>query len=184
MNTQTHNVHVCPASHSAYLDNFIRRLFQNPTKIVKDYIKPGDTVIDIGCGPGFFSIDMARLVGDTGRVYSVDLQSEMLEKVERKARKLNLADRIVLHQCARDRVNLNHLQADFILAYYMVHETPDHNEFFAQVKTLLKPGGLFLVVEPVFHVSKGHFKTIISDAENTGFKLKDTPKKRAAEPCC
>jgi len=66
---------VCSHTHSFFLDNFLRRLIQNPKKIVGEYIKKGDTIIDLGCGPGYFSIAMAKMVGDTGRVYSVDLQT-------------------------------------------------------------------------------------------------------------
>ncbi|MBU2481355.1 MAG: SAM-dependent methyltransferase, partial [Proteobacteria bacterium] len=60
---------VCSHSISFILDNFFRRILQNPEKIVKEYIGNGDTVIDLGCGPGFFSIEMAKMVGTTGKVY-------------------------------------------------------------------------------------------------------------------
>lgn len=164
---------------SVFLDNAVRRMFQNPCAILREYIHPGDTVIDIGCGPGFFSLDMARLVGETGKVHSVDLQPEMLRIIEKKARKHSLSDRIILHQCGSHTLNLNNsLQADFILAYYMVHETPDHPLFFSEVRKLLKPGGRFLVVEPKFHVSRAHFAAIIADAEAAGFRPLDTPEKK------
>ena len=78
---------VCSHDHSFFLDNFIRRLIQNPRKIVGEYIHNGDTVVDLGCGPGYFSIDMAKMVGESGHVIAVDLQPEMLEKVKKKAKK-------------------------------------------------------------------------------------------------
>ena len=77
---------VCSHSHSFFLDNFVRRLIQNPKRIIGEYIQKGDTIIDLGCGPGYFSIDMAELTGDTGKVIAVDLQKEMLAKVGKKAR--------------------------------------------------------------------------------------------------
>ena len=52
--------HVCPHTFSFVLDNWPRRIFLNPNRLVKEYIEEGDTVIDLGCGPGFFSISMAR----------------------------------------------------------------------------------------------------------------------------
>ncbi len=167
---------VCSHSHSIFLDNFIRRIFQNPKKIVGPYINPGDTVIDLGCGPGYFSIDMAKMVGSQGRVFSVDLQDEMLSKVAHKSGLKNLTDIIHLHQCSQDSIGLDpEVKADFILAYYMVHETMDHGEFLSQVKTLLKPGGQFLIVEPPFHVSKTLFEQIAKTALDTGFILKERP---------
>ncbi|MBU0970787.1 MAG: methyltransferase domain-containing protein [Proteobacteria bacterium] len=170
---------VCSHSHSFFLDNFIRRIIQNPKKILDGYIQKGYTIVDLGCGPGYFSIDMAKMAGKTGKVIAVDLQKEMLEKVKKKAAKENLADRIQLHNCAQDRIGLNQgTQADFILAFYMVHETPDTGAFLEQVKEVLRPGGLFLLVEPVFHVSKTQFKAIMETAIKAGFILVDTPKKK------
>ncbi|MBC8440740.1 MAG: class I SAM-dependent methyltransferase [Deltaproteobacteria bacterium] len=170
---------VCSHSHSFFLDNFIRRILQNPKKIVGEYIRQGDTVIDLGCGPGFFSIDMAKMVGDTGKVYSVDLQKEMLDDVKIKAAKQNLSKQIVVHNCGQDKIGLNEeVQADFILAFYMIHETPDPIAFAKQVKQLLKKGGKFLIVEPLFHVSKKKFLTICEDFKSIGFSVLDTPKKK------
>jgi len=170
---------VCSHSQSFFLDNFFRRLFQNPKNIVGEYIKDGDTVIDLGCGPGFFSIDMAKMVGSSGRVYSVDLQKEMLEKVEKKAINQGLSKHIFLHHCAQKKIGLNDdLKADFILAYYMVHETPDHKNFLKEVKRLLKKKGRFLLVEPIFHVSKDRFKKFSQDIKALGFSILDTPSKK------
>jgi ubiquinone/menaquinone biosynthesis C-methylase UbiE len=170
---------VCSHSHSFFLDNFLRRIIQNPKKIVGSYIKTGDIVVDLGCGPGYFSIDMAKMVGESGKVFSVDLQKEMLEKVRGKAEKYNLADRMKYHNCPQDKIGLNDdIKADFILAFYMLHETPDHSQFLNEVKNLLKKGGKFLIVEPLFHVSKKHFHKITQEVKNIGFKILDTPSKK------
>lgn len=168
---------VCSHSHSFFLDNFVRRLIQNPKRIIGEYIQKGDTIIDIGCGPGYFTIDMAELTGETGKVIAVDLQKEMLDKVGKKAAAKNLTERIHLHQCGQNRIGLApETKADFILAFYMVHETPDQVAFLEQVKKLLSPGGRFLLVEPIFHVSKGQFKNILTFAIKIGFKQVDMPR--------
>ncbi|THB76882.1 MAG: class I SAM-dependent methyltransferase [Desulfobacteraceae bacterium] len=167
---------VCSHSHSFFLDNFIRKLIQNPHRIVGQYIETGNTVIDLGCGPGFFSIAMAEMVGKEGKVYSVDLQPEMLDIVEKKAAKKNLTGRMIFHLCAQDTIGLEpEVKADFILAYYMVHETPDHAAFLGQVREVLKPGGRFLLVEPIFHVNRDHFNRITRDAEHAGLTVLGTP---------
>ncbi len=89
-------LHVCPHQISFFLDNWIRRLIQPPGKIVGPYIQEGNTVIDMGCGPGYFTIDMAKIVGPEGRVIAVDIQAKMLERVRKKAQKHGLAERIDL----------------------------------------------------------------------------------------
>ena len=168
---------VCSHTHSFVLDNVIRKIFQNPAKIAGPYIRPGHTIIDFGCGPGYFTTAMAERTGPDGKVWAVDLQPEMLEKVSKKCRKLGLSAIVTCHRCAQDAIDLDSgVQADFMLAYYMVHEVPDLQAFFNQACPLLKPGGRFLVVEPLFHVSRSRFKTICAAALAAGFKLLDTPK--------
>ncbi|MFH1153836.1 MAG: methyltransferase domain-containing protein [Pseudomonadota bacterium] len=170
---------VCSHSHSYFLDNSFRKFFQNPRRLLGEYIDPGDLVVDLGCGPGFFSIEMARMAGETGRVIAVDLQTEMLEKVKAKAIRKGLLDRMRLHACTQDRIGLEDtVKADFVLAYYMVHETLDHLDFLKQVKQILKTSGRFLLVEPVFHVSKYHFQQIVDAAVSAGFSLVDLPGKK------
>lgn len=167
---------VCSHKHAFFLDTYIRRLFQNPQKIVGPYVNPGDTVVDLGCGPGFFSLDMAAMVGGAGQVFSVDLQEEMLSKVAHKSVLRNLTDVICLHRCDQERIGLpGDINADFILAYYMVHETLDYRSFLSQVKELLAPGGRFLIVEPPIHVSAAKFRKITRAALDTGFTIRDRP---------
>lgn len=179
MNHKPYKGDVCNHSRAFTFDNWIRRLFQNPQKITGEYINPGSTIIDLGCGPGFFSIDMAKMTGHSGKVYAVDLQKEMLDLVQQKMIKLNLTDQIILHQCSQDLINLNNdVKADFILAFYMVHETPDPLQFLKEVKTYLNPGGRFLIVEPLFHVSKKKFESIAEQTAAAGYKRLDRPKKK------
>ena len=173
--TQNISSHVCPHTISFFLDNWFRKLIQNPKKIVGPYIKPGDTFVDLGCGPGFFSIDMAGLVGPHGKIIAVDLQEKMMAHVKRKAAKHGMTGRMEFHQCAADRIGLD-VKADFILAYYMVHETPSIANFFKEVAGLLKQGGQVLVVEPRLHVSKAMFAQTLKHGEKAGLTVKDFPK--------
>jgi len=172
-----HQERVCPHKFAFMLDNWIRRLFQNPVKILGEYIRPGDIVIDLGCGPGFFTIDMARLVGANGQVIAVDMQPEMLDRVAQKASRKDVAAQVTCHRCEPDRIGLD-LQADFILAYYMVHETPDAMAFFREARTLLREKGQLLVVEPRMHVSRRDFDKMLVTAEESGFNALSFPLKK------
>ena len=178
MHTQTavpkQNTHICSHKFAFMLDNFIRSWFQNPGKIVGDYIEPGNTVIDLGCGPGFFSIEMAKMVAPSGRVIAVDMQPQMLAKVERKAKQHGVSECVACHQCEASRIGLD-VKADFILAYYMLHETPDPRSYLLQVKELMKAEGLLLVVEPRMHVAEQAFQQSVHQAQEVGFKVADYP---------
>lgn len=50
----------------------LRKLIQNPRKILSPYVVPGMVVVEPGCGGGFFTLELARLVGPTGRVHALD----------------------------------------------------------------------------------------------------------------
>lgn len=179
MKTQLKTNDICSHKRAFALDNFLRKLFQSPNKIVGPYISQGYTVLDLGCGPGFFTVEMAKMVGNDGRVIGVDVQTEMLDKLAKKLWNTELANRVDLHQCSTKHLNLpEQLQADFVLAYYMVHETPDPALFFKEVRKNVKEGGKMLVVEPPFHVSKGSFETCQKIAEKAGWKVVERPGRK------
>jgi len=160
---------VCPVRYSWALNNKFRLLSHNPQKIMGDYIKKGYVVADIGCGPGFFSISLAQMVGEEGRVIAVDLQQGMLDQLKALAEQKNLDSRITLHQCKEDRIGINE-KVDFVLAFWMVHEVPNIKAFFDEVCTMLKPEGLFLMVEPKFHTNASMFQGEIDQACAAGLK--------------
>ncbi|HUS87102.1 MAG TPA: class I SAM-dependent methyltransferase [Bacteroidales bacterium] len=166
---------VCPIEVSWGLDNTLRKLVQNPRKILKPYIGQGMTVVDLGCGPGFFTIEIARMVGETGKVIAADLQEGMLEKVNNKIKDTELEQRIGLHRCKVDEIGIEK-KVDFILAFYMVHEVPDKERLFKELKSILKPGGNLFIIEPWFHVSKRSFENMIENLNETGFELTGKPK--------
>jgi ubiquinone/menaquinone biosynthesis C-methylase UbiE len=172
--TKMANNHICPVELAGSLDSKIRRWFQNPKKILRPYIKEGMTVIDLGCGPGFFTIDMAQMVGETGRVIAADLQKEMLQKLENKIRGTEIEDRINLHQCEEDKIGINE-EVDFILAFYMVHEATHQDKFFNDIKSILKTSGQMLIVEPPIHVSWEKFSQSIRNAKNAGLLTREGP---------
>jgi len=175
--TQPQGPHVCPQHLAFFLDNWMRRLIHPPRKLLGAYINPGDTVLDVGCGPGFFTIEMARMVGPQGRVIAADLQQGMLDRVRRKAEKHRVAERIEYHRCAADRVGFAG-RVDFILAYYMLHETPDPRGFLNEAAGMLNPGGRILVVEPKMHVSAREFAETVAEGEGAGLTVAGHPANR------
>jgi len=173
--TRAQGPHICSHQLAIFLDNWLRRLIQHPRKIVGPYINPGDTVIDMGCGPGYFTIDMAKMVGSKGRVVAVDIQEKMLAYVEKKARKHGMRDRIDCQLVGAQDSGLSQ-QADFILAFYMIHETPDVQQTFKAFRRLLKADGKILAVEPKMHVKQPAFEEMLFEAEKAGLTAVDFPK--------
>ncbi len=166
---------VCPVEHAGSLDSKFRKLFQNPRKILQPYIYEGITVLEVGCGPGFFSLDIAKMVGESGQLIAVDLQEGMLEKLKNKIEGTEFENRIKLHKCEENKIGIsNHV--DFILLFYMVHEVSDKTSFFNELYSILKSTGQALIVEPPFHVSKSAFKETLQLAKNVGFIIFEGPK--------
>jgi ubiquinone/menaquinone biosynthesis C-methylase UbiE len=166
--------HVCPVEKAKGLDNFFRKLVQNPKKILKDYVKEGMTVLDIGCGPGFFSVGIADMVGTSGKVIAADLQQGMLDRIKKKIKGTEIENIIELHKCEEDRIGISKM-VDFVLAFYMVHEVPDKDKFLKEIYSILKPEGTFFIIEPSFHVSKKAFEETVNRADTIGFSQVKRP---------
>jgi ubiquinone/menaquinone biosynthesis C-methylase UbiE len=160
---------VCPWWFIGSFDNPLRRYFQDPEQILGGLVAPGQTVVDLGCGMGYFTIPLARLVGESGRVIAVDLQAQMLCGVQRRAARASLQTRIQLHQCQANTLDL-HKPVDFALAFWMVHEVRDKPRFLQEVADLLKPTARFLLVEPKLHVSQAAFHRTVELARAAGLQ--------------
>lgn len=166
---------VCPVEIAGSLDNKIRMWLQNPVKILKPHVKKDIKVMDIGCGPGFFTIPLAELTGENGRVIAADLQEGMLQKLHEKIKGTEFEGRIKLHKSEQNKIGVNE-KVDFILAFYMVHEVPDQDNFFKELKSLLSENGSIFIVEPkLFHVSKKDFEIMLKKAESAGLKPVEYP---------
>jgi len=168
---------VCPWWLCFTFDNPLRKLLHNPEAILGPYIQSGDNVIDVGAGMGYFSIPMAELVGPAGHVTAIDIQTKMLSALARKAQRREVSERITTHLASPGSLD-HHSKADFILAFWMIHEVPDKRRFLTEIYTLLKPNGLFLLVEPMVHVPKKNFLQTLEKAEDIGFFIKEKPKIR------
>ena len=163
-------MHVCPWWLSFFVSGPARRLFHNPEKILRGLVRKGQVVADLGCGSGLFSIPLAKMVGDEGRVIAVDIQEKMLEYVRRKAEKAGVSSRIKLHQSQRYQLGIDE-QVDFALAFYLAHEVPDLDAFFKEIVSLLKPEAHFLLVEPKMHVNASRFQKTVDTAYDAGLKV-------------
>ena len=161
--------HVCPPWLAFLLTSVFRRMFHNPERILARFIKPGDTVLDVGCGPGFFTIPMARMVGEKGLVIAADVSPGMLERVKRRAERAGVSGRILLQLSDQNKLGVSQ-KVDFALAFWAAHEAGDLGRFFADIKAALRPDGIFLLVEPKMHVSDRSYEEIVAAAEKAGLR--------------
>ena len=165
---------LCPWQCVCHFDNFLRPLIHDPRKLFGPYVQCGMTVLDVGCGGGFVSLALARMVGEEGLVISADVQPEMLEMVRERAMRAGLFHKIRTHRCEPSRIGVREA-LDFVVAFYMVHEVPESRAFLKEVYARLKPGGRLFIAEPKVHVSYNHFMHTVQEAQQVGFIVLETP---------
>jgi len=168
---------VCPWWLGYLLASPLRKIACRPAKLLAPHIRPGMTVLEPGPGMGFFTLDMARLVGPAGRVIAIDIQPRMLARLQRRAARAGVGDRLDARLAAPDSLGIADLAGtvDFTLAFAMVHEMPSAAAFFRQAAAASKPGARLLVAEPSGHVTGRAFEAEMQAARDAGFALVDSP---------
>ena len=170
---------VCPYWVGYLLINPLRKLFENPNKILCPFVQEGMIVLEPGCGMGYFTLPLAKMVGPKGRIIALDIQSKMLSALRRRAQKAGLLDRIELRHIRDDGLGVEDLsdKVDFAVALHVVHEVPKQASFFTEVWQALRQGSKLLVAEPTGHVSQDQFEESVATAEKVGFVSEALSKK-------
>ncbi len=171
---------VCPWWLGYWLISPLRKYWQNPHEILAPYVREGMTVLEPGPGMGFFTLELARLVGPSGRVIAVDVQPKMIDRLKRRAAKAGLLDRVDARVAPADSMGATdlHSSVDFTLAFAVVHEFPDATHLFAELAAASKPGAAVLLAEPSGHVTNAAFDSQLQAAATAGFVLVGRPSIR------
>jgi len=174
------STHTCPWWVGWLLVTPLRRIKEDPAKILPPYVREGMLVLEPGPAMGFFTLELARLVGPNGRVVAVDLQENMLATLRRRAERAGVAERIETRRCPQGDLGVADLngQIDFALLFHMVHEVSDQRGFFRSIQAALKPGGAALFVEPRGHVKIDAFAESVDRATKCGFEIAEPQQSR------
>lgn len=165
--------HACPVWIGHLLASPIRKWIHDPRTILGPHIQPGMCVMDVGSAMGFFSLPIAERVGQDGRVICVDVQQGMIDALRRRARRVNVLERLELRLCTTDSLRVEDLagRVDFAVVFAMVHEVADPARLFRELHAALKPGGRLLFTEPKGHVTRTAFRNSMAAAEAAGFRF-------------
>jgi ubiquinone/menaquinone biosynthesis C-methylase UbiE len=114
----------------------------NPTAFAS--LKPGETVVDLGCGGGLDVLLAAAKVGPTGKAVGVDLTPEMIELARRNAAKAGVAN-AEFYLSTIDKLPLPDGSVDCVISNCVINLAPDKRAVFREVCRVLKPGGRVVV---------------------------------------
>jgi ubiquinone/menaquinone biosynthesis C-methylase UbiE len=140
------NTHLHPLKKTGALESRLRLLLQNPRRILKKYIGPGMTVLDLGCGTGYFTLEIAKLLEMKGKVVAADVQKGMLEILKQKVRNSELHKQIQIHNNQENTLSLR-VKFDFILAFYCFHEMKYIDNIACELQEIVKPETKILISE-------------------------------------
>jgi ubiquinone/menaquinone biosynthesis C-methylase UbiE len=146
-------------------DNPLIWIFRNPNRLLRAAgLKPGQKVLEVGCGPGFFTIPAAKIVGEWGVVYALDIHPLAVRKIQRKIKKNKISNvETILASVAQ--TGLPDKSVDIAFLFGFIHNTDDLEDILPELDRLLKPEGI-LSIEKTPWLSK---KKLIKGMEKTKF---------------
>jgi len=123
-------------------DNPLLPIFRNPYRFLEAAgLKPGQKVLEVGCGPGFFTIPAARIVGHEGFVYAVDVHPRAIERVEEKARREGIANVQAAVANASD-TGLPDRSIDLAFLFGLAYVAGGLEDVVSEMHRILKPEGV------------------------------------------
>jgi ubiquinone/menaquinone biosynthesis C-methylase UbiE len=168
--------HPAPSFIGRFLDSNFRRWLQPPDKVIeRSGIKPGMIVMELGCGSGAFTPFIARVVGEKGKVYAVDIQAGMLQQLERKLSKAENQDitNVKLAQASAYNLPFAEGSIDLVCMVTVLQEIPDRTKALREIKRVLKPAGILAVTEFLPDPDYVLSSTTIKICQREGFVLED-----------
>ncbi|WP_005035735.1 class I SAM-dependent methyltransferase [Holophaga foetida] len=180
-----HHPSVIPAWLVPFLSLPFRRLWDSPQRIVLPLVRPGDRILEVGPGSGFFTVPMARALGADGRVFCVELQEAVQRRLRRTLERRGLLDIVEVRACGEADLKVKDLEGamDLVVAIHVLHEMPTPDRAIAQMASVLRPGGRLLVREPKGHCPASLFRSEVDWAIQSGLSLVPHPEGNRTGAC-
>lgn len=146
-------------------DNPLLPIIRNPYKILnRAGLKPGQKVLEVGCGPGFFTIPAANIVGEKGIVYAIDTHPLAIERVNNKIRKAGIKNvKPILANASETGLPDRSIELAFMFGLPYIAGGLDN--VLTELYRIFKPGGIL-----VFQKSRGSSEKLITEVQDKGFK--------------
>jgi cyclopropane fatty-acyl-phospholipid synthase-like methyltransferase len=146
---EMHRLHADPQAYIAALEDPARDAYQKPDEVVKALaLRPGEVVADLGAGSGYFTLRFARAVGDTGRVYAIDVSPDMVRHLNRRVRDAGLRN-VASVLCEPEDPLLADASVDRVVIVDTWHHIEERAKYLGLLRRALKKGGQIVHVD--FH---------------------------------
>ena len=159
----------CPYALAWLVDNPLRRRYMGPV-LDRVGIQPGERVLELGPGPGAFTVEAARRIEPGGTLVAVDIQPKMVAAVEQKVREAGLTN-AETHVASAYELPLEDKSVDRAFLVTVLPEIPDRQRTLAELRRVLKPDGVLSITEEFMDPDYPLARTTIRWAEKAGFEL-------------
>lgn len=144
---EMHRLHRDPEAYIAMLEDPERDAYQKPHEVIQALgLQEGEVIADIGAGSGYFTFRLSRHVGDSGRVYAVDIQPEMIRHISRRARDLQITNVVPVLADPDDPLLPEDL-FDRIFICNTWHHIEKQDQYLRLLRKALKPGGQIVMID-------------------------------------
>ena len=165
-----------------HLDSPERDKDQQPERVVEALaLKPGMSVADIGAGSGYFTRRFVKAVTETGRVYAVDVEAEMLDYAKDSIARMQMPSRVEFILAQPDNPRLPAQSVDVIFLCNVYHHLDDRSAYFSNIRPALRPGGRIAIVDFYHDARSGNVgfprqhlvsrDTVVEEMADAGFRL-------------
>ena len=135
-------------------------------------VQPGMEIVELGCGSGFYTVEVAKAIQPAGLVFAVDIQQGILDKLKVRMEHEGVENIIPVLADAEGQIPLDDGVADAVFSVTVLPEIPDPPKALLQAKRLLKDDGIFVNAEFLLDPDFPLRRTIVKWAKKAGFKLK------------
>lgn len=143
---------------------FKRKLDGDPDGfLIEIGVEKGQTILDLGCGSGTYAIPSAKLVGEIGTIYALDVSRSALDELEERASRDGLRNIVRIHSQGQSRISIKDERIDLVLFIDALHEIDDKHGIFKEISRILKPSGI-LCVYPM-HVDNEKVRRLAGDSD-------------------
>jgi ubiquinone/menaquinone biosynthesis C-methylase UbiE len=161
----------CPVSLVWLVDNPLRQRYMRPV-LAWVGIQPGETVLELGPGPGVFTVPAAQRVGPQGRLVAVDIQPQMIAQTEQRVRSAGLTN-VDTHVASAYDLPLANESVDRAFLVSVLQEVPDAARALAELRRVLKPDGIVSITAEFLDPDYWFLGETIRRLEAAGFTLVD-----------